>query len=78
MNNLNVPRYSNANYYNPPWINSNQGYQNSIHSVKKIKKEKSITNSFINTIKAFCKQTSVHGLKNVIDSFNEFKTAKSK
>lgn len=77
MNNLNVARYSNRSYDKYPGIN--QAYQSISNSAaKNPSKENSITKSFTNTIKAFCNQTTVHGLKNVIDSFNEFKTANSR
>lgn len=41
-------------------------------------KENLIVKSFVNTMRTFCKETSLHGLRNVSESVHEFKVAKSR
>lgn len=40
--------------------------------------EKSMLKSLSDTFKAFCKETTLHGLKNVIENLNEFETASTR
>lgn len=37
--------------------------------------EKSMSKSFLSTFKAFCRQSTLHGFKNIIENFTEFKSA---
>lgn len=37
--------------------------------------KKSMAKSFLSTFKSFCRQSTLHGFKNIIENFTEFKTA---